>query len=180
MARRYSQAVILCEDRQQDSFIRRFLLKRGFTRHQLRSEICPKGKQAGEQYVRECYPGELTACRRRAAKAATALIVVIDADTAAVQEIVRRLEDACSAADVEKRTARDRVAILVPKRNIETWINYLDGVDVDEEQAYPKLKKESDCSAAVGRLLEICSRGECPADFPESLINACEEYRRIS
>src|SRR6266542_1827316 len=99
----YSQAIILCEDLQQDAFIRRFLFKRGFRRHQMRSKICPKGKQAGEQYERERYPDELKALRSRSAYAATALIVMIDADVSSVEGIVRRLDDSCSAAGVDKR-----------------------------------------------------------------------------
>lgn len=50
MSQRRVQIVILCEDRQQEVFARYFLKKRGFT-GQFRANICPKGSQAGEQYV---------------------------------------------------------------------------------------------------------------------------------
>jgi hypothetical protein len=47
MARLCSQAVILCEDQQQEVFIRHFLMKKGYSQRQMRIERCPSGKQAG-------------------------------------------------------------------------------------------------------------------------------------
>lgn len=179
MARPCSQAVILCEDQQQEVFIRHFLMKKGYRPRQMRIERCPAGKQAGEQFVRNRYPDELKALRQRTAKAETALLVMIDADTGTVTEMAKRLDAICSEQGVAVKNQNDRAALLIPKRNIETWIHFLNGEAVDETTAYSKLRWESDCKPGVKGLFEICSKGECPADFPDSLKVACLEYQRV-
>jgi hypothetical protein len=179
MARLCSQTVILCEDQQQEVFIRHFLMKKGYSHRQMRIKRCPAGKQAGEQFVRERYPAELKALRQRTAKAETALLVMIDADTGTVAEMAKRLDAICSEQGVAVRNQNDSAALLIPRRNIETWIHFLDGEAVDEVTAYSKLRSESDCKPGVKRLFEICSVGECPADFPDTLKSACSEYQRI-
>ena len=179
MARLCSQAVILCEDQQQEVFIRNFLMKKGYTQRQMRIERCPSGKQAGEQFVREKYPAELKALRQRTARAETALLVMIDADTGTVAEMAKRLDSICSEQGVAVRNQNDRAAFLIPRRNIETWIHSLNGEVVDETTAYSKLRYESECKPGVKELFEICSVGECPADFPDSLKAACLEYQRV-
>jgi hypothetical protein len=179
MARLCSQAVILCEDVQQEVFIRHFLMRKGYSRHQMRIERCPAGKQAGEQFVREKYPAELKALRQRTAKAETTLLVMIDADTGTVAEMAKRLDAICSLQGVAVRNQSDKAAVLIPRRNIESWIHFLNGEAVGEETEYKKLLCESDCKPGVKRLFEICSKGECPADFPDSLKAACLEYQRV-
>ncbi|MBC7964253.1 MAG: hypothetical protein H7Y05_15075 [Steroidobacteraceae bacterium] len=171
--------MILCEDQQQEVFIRHFLMKKGYTQRQMRIERCPSGKQAGEQFVREKYPAELKALRQRTAKAETALLVMIDADTGTVTEMAKRLDAICSEQGVAVRNQNDRAVLLIPRRNIETWVHFLDGEAVDETTAYSKLRYESDCKLGVKGLFEICSEGECPADFPDSLKVACLEYQRV-
>jgi hypothetical protein len=52
MSRRKVAMVILCEDRQQEVFARHYLIQCGVPRAKIRTNICPKGKQAGDQYVR--------------------------------------------------------------------------------------------------------------------------------
>lgn len=179
MARICSQAVILCEDQQQEVFIRHFLRKKGYTPRQMRIERCPAGKQAGEQFVREKYPTELKALRLRSAKAETALLVMIDADTGTVAKMAKRLDSVCTEQGVAIRKPGERAAMLIPRRNIETWIHFLDGAAVEEGIAYRKLPSESGCKPGVERLFEICSQGACPADFPDSLKAACLEYERV-
>lgn len=179
MARLCSQAVILCEDQQQEVFIRHFLVKKGYSPRQMRIERCPSGKQAGEQFVRERYPTELKALRQRSARAGSALLVMIDADTKSVEETAKWLDVICSEQGVAVRNQNDKAAVLIPKRNIETWIHFLNGKTVDETTAYGKLRYESECKPGVDSLFEICSQGKCPADFPASLKLACKEYRRV-
>lgn len=179
MARLCSQAVILCEDVQQEVFIRHFLMKKGYNPRQMRIERCPAGKQAGEQFVRNRYPAELKALRQRTAKAETALLVMIDADIGTVTEMAKRLDAICNEQGVAVRKQNDRAVLLIPKRNIETWIHFLNGEGVDEATAYSKLRYESDCKPGVKELFEVCVKGECPVDFPDSLRAACLEYQRV-
>jgi hypothetical protein len=179
MAKLCSQTVILCEDVQQEVFIRHFLLKKGYSQRQMRIERCPAGKQAGEQFVREKYPAELKALRQRTARAGTSLLVMLDADKRSVDATAKRLDAICSEQGVAPREQNDNAAVLIPRRNIETWIHFLDGETVDEETEYKKLRWESDCKPGVKRLFEVCSKGECPVDFPDSLKIACGEYQRF-
>ena len=179
MARLCSLTVILCEDQQQEVFIRHFLSKKGYGPRQMRIERCPAGKQAGEQFVRERYPTELKALRQRTAKAGTSLLVMMDADTSTVNDEVKRLDAVCREQGVAIRRPGEKVVMLIPRRNIETWIHFLNGESVDEETEYRKLRFESDCKPGVNRLYEMCSKGECPTDFPDSLKAACDEYQRV-
>lgn len=82
-------------------------------------------------------------------------------------------------ADLPETTRADeRIAVLLPRRNIETWIHFLNGEQVDETTVYPKLPRESECHAAVDRL---AAKGEynLSPDVPESLWVACSETRRV-
>ena len=97
----------------------------------------PQGQGSGEQWVRLTYPAEVGALRRRQAKARTALIVVIDADTGTVEYRLGQLDESLRHNQIESFDPHsERVARLVPRRNIETWILCLNGESVDEETDY--------------------------------------------
>jgi hypothetical protein len=74
------QVVVLCEDRQHEVFARRFLKRASRSFRVQRVEISPKGRGAGEQFVRERFTKELVEYRRRKHKIELALIAIIDAD----------------------------------------------------------------------------------------------------
>jgi hypothetical protein len=180
MSNRSSEIVIVCEDPQHASFITKFLNKaHGIkTDGRLRIEKNPKGKGSGEQFVRNRYPIELSYIRQRHAK--TTLIVVTDADNKETVERAQTLNTACSDAGIEPRNLTDNVAFIIPKRNIETWIDYLSGKEEKTKKAYNKLsKKESKCQPAVEKLHDLCQQKVTPPDFPESLVAACNEYRKV-
>jgi hypothetical protein len=144
----YTQIVVLCEDKQQAVFVRRFLIKCGESRHNIYIRSATPGRGAGEQFVREQYAAELAGYRRRATMLNLALVVVRDCDTRSLEDTRVALERA------RPRRPDDRIALLFPKRNIETWIHFLtDGEPVNEDDPYPKLRgRESECHAAVDRL----------------------------
>jgi len=170
--------VVLCEDRQQEVFVRYFLENCGIDPHRIRANICPKGKTAGEQYVREAYPKEVMAYRRVSSYKTIGLTVVTDADIKAIVDKFRELEEALAGRNQDKRQARERIALLIPKRNIETWIHYLQGEPVNEADSYPKLAREGDCKPAVKRLAQKPSYTPA-AGTPSSLREACREIKRI-
>lgn len=178
MSRRKVAMVILCEDRQQEVFARHYLIQCGVPRTKIRTNICPKGKQAGEQYVREQYPLEVKAHRSKSSFLSIGLTVVIDADRRTVQERLKQLDEALQGSSQQRRQDEERIGIFAPKRNIETWIHYLSGTDVDEETAYPKLQCESDCKPLVEDLGRRCAKG-LESDAPDSLQQACPELKRI-
>ena len=160
--------VVLCEDKQQKTFVRRFLKKFGCKR--LRFVPFPEKQGAGEQFVRKEYVREVEASRKHG----NILLVMIDADKdAAVRR--RQLESEC------KLEKNDRVAVFMPARNIETWLAFLggDGEKVDETKQYPRLPRERECRTHVEKLFRFCEKGELPANAPPSLAVACNEWRRL-
>jgi hypothetical protein len=101
---------------------------------------------------------------------------MLDADCDEISARINALDAACAALRIPARQDNDPVAIFMPKRNIETWIAYLNGENVNESNAYPKLPRERDCINAVKTLKEMCDKRKLRAPFPESLHRACEEY----
>lgn len=174
---RKAQLVILCEDRQQSTFARHYFIKRGFHHRKIRIEVNPKGKGAGEQYVREQYPQEVAAYR--SPHVTTILAVVIDADQMSVNERQQQLDEALLAANIPVRQQDEKIAVFVPRRNIETWIAYGLGQTVDEETIYPKLLRERDCKPVVETFVSNICQKELSSDAPPSLHHACMELKRI-
>lgn len=174
MANRYSQIIILCEDRQHEVFIRHYLKKRHrMTERQIRVMICPQGRGAGEQYVRREYPIQVKILRQKQ-HFSKALIAMIDADTQPVAERLNQLHPI--PLDESEKIVR-----LVPKRNIETWIHYLNDNEqsINESGIYPKLVKESACKPGIEKWVKICLNG-LPIDCLPSLQFACTELHRLS
>ena len=171
------QIIVLCEDRQQEVFARYFLIKRGFNSRKITYLPLPKGTQSGEQYVRENYPKEVRAYRSKN-YLSIALVVLIDADKHTIAERLNQLDLELEADSQAKRQLDEKIAVFVPRRNIETWIHYLQGEIVDEETAYSKLSQESDCKPCVENLVNHCQRG-LDENAPESLREACSEWQRI-
>jgi hypothetical protein len=178
MSQRRVQIVILCEDRQQEVFARYFLEKRGFT-GLFRPKICPQGSQSGEQYVRTKYAEEVKAYRQKRNSLSIGLVVLIDADTGTLQERLNQLAQSLSEDTQPNRQPNEAIAIFIPKRNIETWIHYLQGELVDEETGYSKFEKDSTCKPYVKNLAEQCRSQNLPEDAPASLQAACGELQRL-
>jgi len=103
------------------------------------------------------------------------LIVVIDADRNTVAERIKQLDSVLE----EKRHRKEKIAIFVPKRNIETWIHYLQsGEPIDEIVAYSKLANQGECKPFVEKLADQCVLG-LPTNAPPSMHDACIELKRI-
>ncbi|MBD2169331.1 hypothetical protein H6G04_33765 [Calothrix membranacea FACHB-236] len=176
------QIVILCEDLQQQVFAYHFLKKRGFNidPKNVTIRMSPKGKGSGEQFVRNRYPAEVKAYRSKNYRSGM-LVVLIDADNETVQATLRELDNALIENSQQPRQPNEAIAIFVPKRNIETWIHYLQGENVDEnaEKPYSKfLKNEAVCKPYVEALVNQCYQG-LDANAPPSLQAACGELKRI-
>ncbi len=157
--------------------MRRFLQGLGFDNRRIRMMQSPKAKGSGEQYVREQYPKEVDSQRRRSYQKNLALVAVIDADTHSVKQRLEHLDNALKENNLEVRQDDEKIANIVPKRNVETWLKYLSGDDVDEETDYRHKDRQRKCKEQVNRMLEIWQNP--PQDSPESLKNACKEFKRV-
>lgn len=172
------QWVLLCEDRQHETFARRFLAKAGWSMRRLRVEMAPKGHGSAVQFVRERFPKELSAYRSKRNRLAQGLVVILDGDNQGVIGRHDELAKACQAQGVKPRENDEHVAIIVPTWNIETWLAYLNGTDVDETKSdYPRLDRPSDCQQHVDRIHAMCQQRALRQPAPASLEAACEEYR---
>lgn len=133
-----SQVIVLAEDARHQRFVRHFLYRKGFSTHEIRLEPLPSGKGCGEQWVRERYPTAVQAYRERSARAKTALVVVIDADTDPVDRRNRQLREALTKLEQSDRADNEAIAHFIPKRSIETWVLFLDSRPVDEDTDYSR------------------------------------------
>jgi hypothetical protein len=102
----------------------------------------PSGGGSAEGWVRKRFIEEVVAYRGRQAKAETALIVVIDADTHTVQQRLNQLDQALKDGHKQAIAESEQIARLVPKRNIETWILCLNEHTVDEEADYKQTRND--------------------------------------
>jgi len=183
MPPRIANLVLLCEDKLQQVFVLRVLMDlMGLHWRQIRVVPYPKGSGDASHHVRETFPGELGAHRIKCNYLSVALVTVIDADVRNVDQRINDFKSACLAIGIQFRQRGERVAFFIPKRNIETWIRYLQDQNVDEETDYKynvnlsHHERESD--PQVRRLVEMCRGGGLSRNPPPpSLKSACTEYR---
>lgn len=179
MSASYSEIVILCEGKQDEVFLRRFLKQNGYGPHRVRCRPYPAGRGSGKQFVQNEYAKEVVEHRRRAARMNIALIVMHDCDTNTTEEVRTMLAVRARLEGSAMRSPHERIALLFPRRNIETWIQFLqNGEVVDESKAYRNLARESECHDAVDRLANKTEYRLSPS-VPPSLREACAEIRCI-
>jgi hypothetical protein len=174
-----AQVIVLSEDEQHQRFVYRWLLARGIERRKIRLLPVPAGKGAGEQYVREHHPKEVETQRRRVNSQDCQLVTIIDADILPTRKRFEQLEQSLQASGLEKRSPDERICILVPKRNIETWIHFFVTGPVNEETDYKRpAKSAEECKEAAGKLAETHHLDAAPAEFPPSLQQGWGELKR--
>jgi len=173
--KRSADLILLCEDKQQSAFMRRFFSAMGWDKRRIR--VIPLPSKSGEQHVRIHFPKELKAYRTRRHKVRCGLAVMIDGDNQGVVKRIRQLDDECRKHEVEIRNSHEAVAIFVPTWHIESWIACLDGQEVDENRRdYPSLDRPRDCKKHVDELVKMCKQQKLDQPAPPSLIRACEEF----
>ena len=172
-----AKITILCEDIQQACFVRRFLMNRGWDRYDFYEKIAPPGFGSAEQMVRERFPSELQAYRSKSSHLKNGLIAVVDADKRGVIERIRDFDEACDEKGIARKGPDERVLFVVPKRNIETWLAYLQGKSVDEETSYQRYEYESLCHRDADKLDVMCKKQKLEGNPPASLERCCTEFQ---
>ena len=116
---------VWCEDREHEQFARQLLCDVfQVPRRNLRFETAPEGKGAASKWVeQQCNNAVVPEQRRTKSQQGLGFLVMIDGDNIGV---------AGRLANLPKRDADDRIAILIPTWSIETWALWLLGEDVDE------------------------------------------------
>ena len=176
MSNRSARIIAICEDSQNYTFVYRLLKDIGFPHRRIRVEKSNKGKGAAEQWVRESYADEVAVHRQKSSHMAIGLVVVIDADTRTVQDRRRELQQRLDDKNLAPRDSEESICLLIPKRNIETWIHALQGRDVNERDAYPKLDRERDCQPTVDALVRHIGSACAELNLP-SLQQGCQELQ---
>jgi len=176
-----SLVIVLIEDSRQQQLVFRYLRRIGLEPHAMRFVLPTSG--SGEQWVRERFPIEVDAYRRRSARTATKLIAVIDADNLTVQDRLGQLDQKLQENAFELiRMEADQVARLVPRRNIETWILCLNGTAVDEETDYKRTRNDwAELIRPAADALYTWSRpnAQVPDHCVPSLRHGIGELRRL-
>lgn len=163
--------ILLGEDQVHVNFVRRWLLNEGISARQIRvREVAADATgDGGEKYVRQQFPAEVQYYRARANHRRIALIVIIDADLETVARRKQQLEH--SLGDLPRQRA-ERIALVVPRRNIETWLMVLlepSTANIDEDTDFKhafRRRSAKACEEAGPRFAEFLRREPIPGDLP--------------
>jgi hypothetical protein len=177
-----SFVIVIVEDEHHEMLVRRYLKKRGMGPHQVTFVQSPSGEGSAEQWVRTRFAKEVRAYRNRQARAETALILVIDADTHTVRGRLTQLDRALREGGVQAVRNDEQIARVVPKRNVETWILCLNEQAVDEETDYKG--RRDDWNELIPQAAETLfqwarSQAELPNHCIESLRAGIGELNRV-
>lgn len=171
---------ILCEDVQMRGFILSFLDAQGIKLRKVRVCNYPCGKGCGETFVRRELPKEekilhATNYIRKV------LIVCSDADNLSVDERLKLI-----SRDVEKDLGKwnrdyEPIVFWIPKRQIETWIHFLNGESVDETKSFAHEGKKPESCKKVARIFSEYCQGQIDIDCKDvpSIVTARHEYERV-
>jgi hypothetical protein len=174
MAERYTQVAVCCEDIQQRCFVYRLLTLKHVDPRRIR--FPPKRSGDAKQFVRNQHVVEVMALRAKP-HLAKGVMSMLDADDSTVEERKAELDKALEAAAQPKRSPDEAIAVLIPRRNIETWVHALQGEKVDEHTRYPRFRgQERECASAAQEFARRCPGDMRQEDLP-SLQDACEELR---
>ena len=170
-----SQLMILCEDKAQLDFIKGYCKEAGWDNRAIISQdLCPAGSQSAEQWVRERFERTLRTFRGKYGQGRSViLLVMIDGDKFSVSERKKQLQQNVQC------TAQEPVALFVPKRNIQSWMAFLDGDFENEEKDYKQKYQRQSPNSKYGRNLRKFCLSSSPEKLPSSLEDACKEWEKI-
>ena len=151
-----AQVFVLAEDLRHRMLIRRHLRKRGYTPHRI-TELpwLPNYETPCLKFVLEELAVQVQAIRAK--HSSHSLIAVVDADDFTVAERIAQLEKRLTDSAQLPRQVGEPIAFVVPRRNVETWLHYLEGNAVDEETDYKPLCRSLD-------------NGECARKFADCIV----------
>ncbi len=180
---RITEIVVLCEDQKHQGFARRLLEKLG-ERFRRAPRFRKAGSGSGKHYVEKQFPVEFRAYLKRKQLMRIALIVLIDCDVKSVEATGRKLRD--SLLPEERRTfeQEDCLLVLLPKRSIETWIEFAQtgqALDEDhrEKRAHPSAEPAG-CKSLASQFYDWSrANAALPPGMPPSLIRAVEALRKF-
>jgi hypothetical protein len=174
------QVVVLCEGLKDYNFARRCLVRCGWRPDQIAPKVSPAGEGSGFTFVLNGYAAEARANRN--GKKARALLVLVDADTEPEGGRERALDKRLRDTDQMPRQAGERIALWVPKRQLETWVHFLTHGRADEESDYKREHqvKENEYKSAAEQFAQLLEkRQRLPSKAVPSLKKAVVEFGRL-
>ena len=180
---RIAEVVLLVEDARQRDLVRHYLRRAHNSSYRnIRVRPLPSGRGSGEQYVREKYPSEVKEYRTQMHRRRTALVVATDADLRPAAQRENELAAALETTGEQPRGETEAIVLLIPKRNVETWICCLTGERVDEVTDYKNRRGIDDMIRPAAGALYQWSRPRqvIPTDCVPSLQRAFPELRRLA
>jgi hypothetical protein len=107
--------------------------------------------------------------------------VMVDADKGTVDSRMVELAAALEADEFDPREAGEPIVILIPKRNVETWILCLMGESVEEDTDYSgRLIDRNAVTVAANQLFDWTRpHAEVPDSCVPSLRRGLPEWARI-
>ena len=180
---------ILCEDKAQYEFMRNFLTNQGVinNRRILPCLQLPEGTQSGEQFVKENFSSEYQKYTRAHENIILVVVQDIDKRYSTFEEAKNAFEIIIRSEGLNGFTSSDKLMLVFPKRNIETWLEWL-------KQDYPTRTVSEDNDYKMrNRDLPFGKFGKHASDLytkslndssvcdtaPKSLVSACEEFKNL-
>ena len=188
------EVTILCEDIDQERFIREYLICCGLDNSKIIDFDNPKGRviKNNNASIVKYYPALMKSYRRTRKYKNIAVVVMIDADEDSLDDRMRSLnialDETAGNLNRDPRLRDEKVAIFVPARNIETWFYYINSdlsghecneiTDYKDKKMNTKERIELAKKSARILALEICHQGVYRIALP-SLRYACRELQRL-
>jgi len=179
MSSRSAWIILLCEDKQHEVFLRRFLKRSNIRNHDFYISTSPPGEGDAKQWIRDNLPRQLAAFKNYNAKNRSAkriLCVMADADNKTVEQRIADITSSC------KPTPHENVCFIIPRWAVETWLKYLRGESIDESvkiQPQDKCRRERECWSQVDKLKDMCDSGSLNEPAPDSLNKACVQFQQV-
>lgn len=167
---------VWCEDDAHRQFVRKFFQQRfGLGPRDLDVKAAPQGRGSAAQWVTANYPTVVGRARAARNQAHRGFLVMLDGDNEGFRTRKDRL---CGRPDQRERS--DRVAIWVPTWSVETWVLWLHGDSVTEDESYKESPRANDLGALAADAVKRWepSRPDEATTVP-SLADARVELRRL-
>ena len=177
---------LLCEDNRHEQFVRAFLKQKGRSREVRR--VFPDGYKSHEtggakpnnSFVLTNAAREVREARKVPPK--RALVIVIDGDERGLQSRLGNLRELLNKENLESLKEKERIAVVVPCRNIETWIHHFKAEIATETDDFSSLyaKNKYDATPEAKAFAAFVSDGNA-AEVPHlpALNDARTELRRL-
>jgi hypothetical protein len=183
LRKRIANVLVLAEDDEQVNLVRRYFGRLGKQNPRVFAPADGGRSGSGEAFVRANFAARVRDIQASLGRKTGAyLIVVVDADTETTKHRRDQLFDALESANVAPIMSDEPIALMIPKRNIETWIRALCGCPVNEMTDYSRPAVGSDeIKCAVLSLFNVTRPNAPPPDqtWPPSLTDSIPEWRKI-